>query len=227
MAALAVAAALAGPVAAQTLPAAVLADARALARQAAAALAPPGARIEVVPGELDRRLRLAPCERIAVAPLAGTPPWGRTRVGLRCAAGSAHWAVTLPLTVKVFAPALVARTTLAAGSVVEASQFERREADWAAEPSPAVEHAEPVEGRTLARAVVAGQPLRLADLRARQWFAAGDTVRIDAVGDGFRVSGEGQAMSNGVEGRPARVRTDGGRIVTGTPAGERRVEVVL
>jgi flagellar basal body P-ring formation protein FlgA len=82
-------------------------------------------------------------------------------------------------------------------------------------------------GRTLARPLAAGQPLRAADLRARQWFAAGDSVQIDAVGTGFRISGEGQALGPGLEGQPARVRIGGGRVVTGQPVAERRMELRL
>ena len=56
---------------------------------------------------------------------------------------------------------------------------------------------------------------------------AGDLVRVVAVGNGYAVSAEGQAMSHGIEGQPARVRTESGRIITGVPAGDRRVEVAL
>jgi flagella basal body P-ring formation protein FlgA len=41
------------------------------------------------------------------------------------------------------------------------------------------------------------------------------------------VSIEGQALSNGIEGQTARARTDNGRIVSGVPNGERRIEVAL
>ena len=61
----------------------------------------------------------------------------------------------------------------------------------------------------------------------RQWFAAGDTVRIVAAGAGFALSAEGEALTHGIEGQPARVRTESGRVVTGLPAGERRVEVMF
>jgi len=111
--------------------------------------------------------------------------------------------------------------------VIDASHFVPAELDWAADNSPVFTRADALPGRTLARAVGAGQALRNADLRPRQWFAAGDTVRIDAAGSGFAVSGEGQAMSPGLEGQPVRVRTESGRIVSGLPTGERRIEVVL
>jgi flagella basal body P-ring formation protein FlgA len=72
-----------------------------------------------------------------------------------------------------------------------------------------------------------GQAVRAADLRLRQWFAAGDTVRVLARGDGFSVSGEGQALGAGIEGQSVRVRTESGRVLTGLPVAAHQVEVVL
>ena len=82
-------------------------------------------------------------------------------------------------------------------------------------------------GRTLLRRVTAGQGLRQVDLRARQWFAAGDMVKVVAVGRGFAISSSGQALSHGIEGQTVRVRTENGRVVSGAPAGDRRVEIRL
>ncbi len=223
----AAAALLALPALAQPLPEAALVQAQALVAQAAAALAPAGARIVVVPGALDGRLRLAPCERVETYLPAGTRPWGASRVGLRCVQGARPWNVSLPVTVRVLAPAVVATVPLPAGAVIDATQWALAEVDWAADASAAQPQADSLKGRTLARAVAAGQALRAADLRPRQWFAAGDTVRVVAVGSGFSVSGEGQALSAGVEGQAVRVRTENGRVVSGMPLGERRVEVAL
>jgi flagella basal body P-ring formation protein FlgA len=72
-----------------------------------------------------------------------------------------------------------------------------------------------------------GQSVRATDLRRRQWFAAGETVQISAIGPGFRVSSEGQALGPGLEGQAARVRTESGRIVVGQPVAERRIEIDL
>jgi flagella basal body P-ring formation protein FlgA len=207
--------------------AATLAAAQTLVREAAQALAPAGARVEVTPGALDTRLRLAPCARVEPYLPATTRVWGASRVGLRCVEGSTAWNVTLPVTVKVFAPAAVAAAPLPAGTVLEAGHLRRAEVDWAAAPSPVVASAEALVGRTLAQPLPAGRPVRGANLRPRQWFAAGDTVRIVALGAGFSVSGEGQALSHGIEGQPARVRTESGRIVSGEPRGERRLELPL
>ena len=82
-------------------------------------------------------------------------------------------------------------------------------------------------GRTLARSLSPGQSLRQSHLKLRQWFAAGETVKVVAMGSGFSVAGEGQAITPGIEGQPARVRTESGRVLTGVPVGEHRMELAL
>ena len=162
--------------------------------------ATPGMRVEVLVGALDPRLRLAPCERVEPYLPAGTRLWGRTRIGLRCAQGRTPWNVYLPLTVKVFGRGLIAAATLPAGTVLASADLRTGEVDLAAGAAPLLV-TEAAVGRTLARPLTAGQTIRQDDLRARQWFAAGDTVQIIAVGQGFSVSGEGQALGPGLEGR--------------------------
>ena len=82
-------------------------------------------------------------------------------------------------------------------------------------------------GRVLAQNLKPGQTLRQGHLKVRQWFVAGETVKVVASGEGFALESEAQALSNGVEGQPARVRTENGRVLTGLPSGERRIEVSL
>lgn len=211
------------------LPAAVPADAlpraQALVAEAAGALAPAGARVQVLPGALDPRLKLATCKRVQPQLPAGVPAWGRTRVALRCTEGPVRWTVFLPLTVQVWAPAAVPTAALGAGARLEAGQFVLAEVDWAAAAAPPLADPEALQGRVLARAVAAGQPLRAADLQARQWFAAGDAVRVVARGTGFSISTEGHALAAGIEGRPVRVRIGESHVAAGRPAGPRLVEV--
>lgn len=198
-----------------------------LGQQASAGFAPGAARVEIEAGQLDPRLHLAPCERIEAYLPANARPWGRTRVGLRCLQGPTPWNVYLPVTVKVFAPALVAASALPAGTVLQAAHLREAEADWAVETAPAIIDATRLLGRALARPMSAGQALRQSDLKQRQWFGAGDTVQVVAHGSGFSVSGEGQALSPGLEGQSVRVRTEGGRIISGQAVGMNRVEVQL
>ncbi|HUP05859.1 MAG TPA: flagellar basal body P-ring formation chaperone FlgA [Caldimonas sp.] len=205
----------------------------ALAKQIQDLAGAPGAmvrgatRIEVEIGTLDPRLHLAPCQRIEPYLPAGARLWGKTRVGLRCVQGPSPWNVYLPVTVHVWGRALVATGPVAAGSVLQPSDVAEADVDFAESASAALVTPSQAVGRTLAQPLKAGQSVRAGHLRVRQWFAAGDTVRLVATGSGFRLESEGQALSNGIEGQAARVRTESGHVVTGTPVGERLVELAL
>ena len=209
------------------LPADAVPRALALAAQAAQALAPPGARIQVEPGAIDARLKLAPCWRVDAYLPAGNAAWGRTRIGLRCTEGAAAWNVSLPVTVQVWARAAVLASALPAGARLDASQLVLTEVDWAAGSSPAHAEVAALQGRVLSRPLPAGAAPRVADLQVRQWFALGATVRVTANGSGFSISAEGQALTPGLEGQTARVRTENGRVLTGRPVGDHRMEVNL
>ena len=184
-------------------------------------------RVEVSLGQLDPRIRLAPCDRVKAYLPEGAQLWGRTRVGLRCEQGTVRWNVYWPVQVKVWGQALVATVPLRPGSVVSASDVAMAEVDLAASDSPALARSADVVGRSVQRSISPGQSLRQDDVKARRWFAAGDPVRLNVKGPGFMVAADGVALSPGDEGRCARVRTEQGRVLCGQPVGERLVEVTL
>lgn len=189
--------------------------------------APSAARVEIVLGQLDPRLRLAPCDKIRVYVPPGARMWGRTRVGLRCEQGAVRWNVYWPVTVKVWGQALVAARPLAPGAVLAAGDVRFSEVDLTESPSPALKDPQELVGRSLSRGIDAGEGIRQGDLRLRRWFAAGEPVQLLLKGQGFAVAAEGTALSHGDEGRCARVRVDSGRVLCGLPVGERRAEVTL
>lgn len=205
---------------------------RALAAQQAATAVPAdrgqfAPRVEVLVGELDPRLRLVPCARIEPFIPPGSKPWGRSRIGMRCASGEARWVVYVPVTIRVWAAAWVARVPLSAGHTVLAEDLTQAPVDWAETTSPVLPNLDSAVGRVLAAPMQPGQALRAYHLRVRQWFAAGETVTVITQGEGFRVASEAVAITPGLEGQSARVRTEGGRVLTGTAVGDRRLEVPL
>jgi len=200
---------------------------RSLALGANAAPPPGVTRVEVVVGQLDPRLHLAPCAKVEPYVPNGTRLWGKGRIGLRCTDGPSRWNVFLPITVRAWGRALVAADAIASGSVLKTADLVEAEVDLAADMTPAIVDPEQAVGRTLAQALKPGQSLRQGQLKLRQWFAAGETVRVVAVGAGFTLESEGQALSNGIEGQPTRVRTESGRVLTGHPVAERRLELAL
>lgn len=185
-------------------------------------------RTEVLPGRLDARLRLGPCEQVQPYLPNGTRLWGKTRVGLRCVKGVTPWNVYVPLVVNVYGPALVSSSALPAGHVLTATDFHQAEVNLAEDKlnAPLTDSAV-LLGRTLAKPLAPGESVRQASLKARQWFAAGEKVQIRVAGNGFAVAGSGEAVTAGMEGQPARVRTDNGRVVSGSPVAERVLEIAL
>jgi flagellar basal body P-ring formation protein FlgA len=184
-------------------------------------------RLEVELGQLDPRLRLAPCARIEPYLPGSSRPWGRTRVGLRCVDGPTRWNVYLPVQVRVLATAPVLREPLPAGTEITLDHLTEAEVDWAATRQPPLIDPEQMIGRKLTRGLSAGDALRAQDLQRPVWFDAGDTVKVVALGPGYEVSAQGQALSRGVDGQSVRVRTGNGRVITGTAVAERRVELPL
>ena len=218
----------AAPHAASGLAAGLEQQVRALALAGGSSAPPAGvSRVEVFVGQLDPRLRLAPCQRIEPYLPTNTRLWGKSRIGLRCAQGPSHWNVFLPITVKAYGRGLVSTAGVTSGSVLKAGDLVEAEVDLAEDPAPAIVDAGQAIGRTVGQALRPGQSLRVGHLKPRVWFAAGDTVKVLALGPGFALEGEGQALSNGVEGQPARIRTESGRVLSGQPVGERRVELNL
>ncbi len=196
----------------------------ALDGQPAAAMRP---RVEVSVGRLDARLKLAPCHKVLPYLPAGSRALGATRIGLRCTEGPKRWNVYLPVTVKVFARSLVAATALPAGTLLQRQHLAEAEVDIAASTDPAIGQPALAVGRTLARHLAAGDALHQADLKPRLWFAAGDTVRVVAMGPGFQIAADAQALGPGHDGQTVRARIEGGRIVSGVATAARRIEVPM
>jgi flagella basal body P-ring formation protein FlgA len=184
-------------------------------------------RVDIAVGRLDPRLRLAPCEQVQPYLPAGVRLWGKARIGLRCVRGTTPWNVYLPITVKVYGQALVAASALQPGSVITEHDLAQAEVDLAENASMAITDAKTALGRTVARSLVPGQSVLAIHLKPRQWFAPGDRVKVVAVGAGFAVASQGEALTPGLEGQTARVRTENGRVLVGMPVAERQLELSL
>lgn len=184
-------------------------------------------RMEVSIGQLDSRLRLAPCSHVEPYIPVGMKLWGRTRLGLRCTDGSGRWNVFLPVVVKAFGPAWVLRDNVVAGSVLNAGDAEQAEADWAAEISPVVGDPAQWVGQVASRSLRAGDALRQSMVKPAQAFSAGTQIRVLAQGDGFEVSSDAQAIMPGVVGQQVRVRMENGRILTGVVQDARTVRLPM
>jgi len=215
---------------AQDVGATLLKDTQAWLDQAVAATRPAGAaplRLVVSVGSLDSRLNLAPCAQVEPYIPAGMRLWGKTRLGLRCTDGKARWNVFLPVQVQAFGVAWVVRGDVPAGKVLDAGDAVQTEVDWAQDAQTVLADMEMWLGQTATRPLGTGQTLRSGMVRPAQVFQAGAMVRVVAQGAGFTVTSDGQALSAGTLGSQARVRMEGGRILTGIVTDNRTVRVDL
>ncbi len=184
-------------------------------------------RPEVVLGQLDTRLRLAPCQRVEPYLPTGTRLWGRSRIGLRCTDGPVRWNVFVPVTVKAWGPAWVLRRPVGAGSVLTEEDAEMAEIDWAEQHASVLASPDMWLGQQAAFALQPGQALRQNMVRPVPAFGPGAQVRVSSVMGSLQVIVTGQALGAGLPGHSVRVRLSGGRVVTGTVIDGQTVEVQL
>lgn len=184
-------------------------------------------RMEVEVGQLNSRLKLAPCTKVEPFIPAGSQLWGKTRLGVRCLEGASRWTVFLPVTVKAFGTAWVVKSNVVPGAVLTEDDAMEAEVDWAAERSPILGNPAQWVGQVASRSLTAGQALRQGMTRAAQVFQAGAQVRVVAQGNGFQISTAGQALSAGYVGQTARVKMDNGRVMSGLVLDDRTIRMAL
>jgi len=146
---------------------------------------------------------------------------------LRCTDGLVKWNVFLPVTIKATGPAWVVKRDVASGAVITEADLTQAEVDWAQDSSPVIADITQAAGQVATRALSTGQTLRQNMVRAAQVFQAGAQVRVLAVGAGYQITSDGQALAAGVVGQQTRVRMDSGRIMTALVLDARTVRLEL
>jgi len=184
---------------------------------------PDGADVEITVGDPDPRLNLAPCHTYEPFVPSGARLWGRTSLGVRCTEG-ASWTVYLPTQIKVFASALVASRPLVRGQVVTSEDLRIDRVELTAHPAGVLGPADALDGRTVTRAMQAGEPMRRDLLRAPNVLQAGDAVLVRAGGPGFSISTEGKALAAATDGQTTQISV-GGKVLSGVARTGKVVEV--
>jgi flagella basal body P-ring formation protein FlgA len=165
-------------------------------------------------GAIDRRLNLPACAALEAFFPPGSRAWGKTTVGVRCAAPSA-WTIYVTATVRVDGDYIATAVPLAQGQSIGPNDIVKVKGDLTALPAGILTDASQALGRTLSVSLPLGAPLRQEALRAQQVVQQGQLVRLVTTGPGFRVSGEARALNNASEGQVTQARTPGGQVVSG------------
>lgn len=195
--------------------------AEAFARAHAPAL-PGRAQIEALP--LDPHTRLARCESLQTVLPPGERLWGDTSVIVRCVRPRA-WSVFVPVSVKVFAEAVVTAHPIARGQTLTAADLLQREQELTKWPTGPIVDPEQAIGKVAVVPLPAGAALHGDMLRAPYAVAEGQRVRVIFHGDGFRATSAGRSLGNAAVGETVPVRTASGKVVTGVAHSPGVVEV--
>ncbi|HZX28169.1 MAG TPA: flagellar basal body P-ring formation chaperone FlgA [Telluria sp.] len=183
-------------------------------------------KVTVTVGALDPRVFLAACPAPAAFQLPGARPWGKTTVGVRCAAPN-PWTVYIQAQVSVVTDYVAAAVPLAQGQPIAAVQLVTLKGDLAALPNGVATEAAQVVGKLPTVSLPAGTPLRLDNLKSQPVVQQGQLVRVVSSGAGFAVSAEGRAIGTAAAGQVVQVRTAGGAVVSGLAQAGGVVEVTF
>ncbi len=173
-----------------------------------------------------RAERLAPCDAMSPFMPSGMKLRSRMTVGVRCNAPK-PWTAYVQATVSVPGYYYVASRMIAAGQALTPDDLAPRDGDLVALPPGAITDPQTVVGMTAVHRINAGQAVRGSALRNAQSVVRGSNVRINARGNGFVVSSEGQALDNAAPGATVQVRTAGGQVVSGVVRNAGLVEIQL
>ena len=133
---------------------------------------PGQASVEV--GAIDPRMSLAACPAPQAFQQPGARAWGKTTVGVRCAAPTA-WTVYIQAKVTVQGEYVAAAVPLAQGQPIEQSQLVLMKGDLSAMPNGVVTDMAQAIGRSSTVSLPSGAPLRLDALQKQAGGAAGPT----------------------------------------------------
>ncbi len=183
-------------------------------------------QVTVTVGPIEPRLNLAACPDPQAFLAPGSRAWGKTTVGVRCAAPS-PWTVYIQANVAVLATYIASAVPLAQGQAIEVGQLISMQGDLTAMPAGIATEMAQVVGRSANVSLPSGTPLRLDTLRSRPVVLQGQVVRVVSSGPGFRVSAEARAIGNASEGQVVQVRTVGGQQISGVAKAGGLVEVAF
>lgn len=183
-------------------------------------------KVSVSVGPVDARLALAPCPAPEAFLMPGARAWGKTTVGVRCAAPS-PWTVYIQANVSVLGNYIAAAVPLAQNQPIAESQLAILQGELTALPAGIATDKAQVVGRTSNLSITAGTPLRLDLLKSKPVVLLGQPVKLVSRGHGFSVSAEGKAAGNAGEGQVVQVRTANGQQISGIAKAGGLVEVTF
>lgn len=132
----------------------------------------------------------------------------------------------LPVRISAQGTWWVASQSLPGGAIIQRSDIEPVTGSLDHQPGGLIFSAEEIIGQRLTRAVDAGKPLLENQLRQQWRLRAGQTVDLVTTGSGFRIRSQGKALNNAAVDDLLKVKTAGGRTVSGKVDADGQVMII-
>lgn len=132
----------------------------------------------------------------------------------------------LPVRISAQGTWWIASQSLPGGAIVQRSDIEPVSGVLDNQPGGLIFNADAIIGQRLTRAITAGKPLLENQLRQQWRLRAGQTVDLVTTGSGFRIRSQGKALNNAAVDDVLKVKTAGGRTVSGKVDADGRVMII-
>jgi flagella basal body P-ring formation protein FlgA len=170
-------------------------------------------QVSIKVDEIDRRVVRPACPTLEAFLPPGSQLLGNTTIGVRCPATNG-WTLFVPAQITVSVDMLITNKPLPQGHVLQADDLSHQKSELVQigiliDPAQAI-------GKVLKNSVGAGQIVKQDMLRAPYVVTQGQTVQLQAGGNGFSIHIDGYALNNAAEGETIKVKTPSGQIVSGT-----------
>lgn len=164
-------------------------------------------------GRLDARLQLSKCRQAIHMDFApGQGLRAKTNLSLTCA-DKPGWRLFLPMTITQRAAVWVARNSIANGSALQATHWQREMRDIASLPASAIRD-DDLSGYQARMTIAAGAVLTQALVAGKTVIKRGQSLSLRANQGNIAITASVEALENGAIGDRIRVRNPGsGRVV--------------
>lgn len=184
----------------------------------------PAGEVKVEVGQIDKRITLPKCAKLAPFMPPGSRLWGKTSVGVRCDE-QVSWTIYVQAEVKIFADVLHIARPVSRDQTIDYGDVALQIVNLTQMPEGVLTAFSQAVGKIAVTNLTSGQPLRQNMLRAPYVILRGQNVKLMVNGRGFSVSSEGHALSDAAEGQVVQVRNPSGRIISGLARHNSIVEV--
>jgi len=150
----------------------------------------------------------------------------RMTVGVRCT-GAQAWTTFVPATIRRYGYYYVAKQVIRPGDVITHDLLATRRGDLLSLPKDVVLDEAQALGHFAMQRIAAGVPVSRRTLRSPNMIRRGQTVRTQIYGRGFVATSQAQALQNGKPGAEIKIRTSGGKIITGVVLNGHTVHVPM